>query len=196
MSRGQAGWTRRRKRHNGPRGLLLLASGGEGGIRTLDTVYVDLSHFGIKNNPISETKPLEYASERLERVLRSMELGHFWSHLTRESSADSLRCRFLRLTILLGRQRRVQLLRARTTDVNIDSATIKLLDNKGRRKTPRVHLLPLTTLALQEISPLLEECRAPKLPHLFHSSRTDCPLPIKCCRMPSGTSRKLCDLRT
>lgn len=134
-------------------------------------VNVDLSHFEIEANPIMSTKRLQTASEPLDRALTSTELGHFWCHLKHSPDADLIPRRFIRLTILLGGQRCIQLLRAKTTDVSIDSATIRLLDSKGRRKTPRIHVLPLTTLALEEISPLLHECKALQLPYLFHSNK-------------------------
>jgi integrase len=158
------------------RSLLMAAYNLALASATDPNVNVDFSLFAIQANPISTIKRLRTTSQPQDRALASKELGQFWRHLTRERNADSLQYRFIRLTILLGGQRCVQLLRARTTDVNIDSATIKLLDSKGSRKTPRIHVLPLTTIAMTEIGPLLEECKALQTPHLFPSDRTDCPI--------------------
>lgn len=158
------------------RSLLMAAYNIALSSATDPNVSIDLSFFALASNPIVSIKKLKIASQPLERALTSKELGSFWRHLTHDPTADSLPYRFIRLTVLLGGQRCLQLLRARATDVSTDSATIKLLDSKGSRMTPRIHLLPLTALAMEAINPLLEECRALQTPHLFRSGRTDYPI--------------------
>jgi hypothetical protein len=56
------------------------------------------------------------------------------------------------LNLLTGGQRMAQLLRATSADWQADTCTLRLFDAKGRRKTPRIHLLPVGPMAAQIIS--------------------------------------------
>ena len=59
------------------------------------------------------------------------------------------------LSVLLGGQRPQQLLRVMAKDVDLDERTVTLRDPKGRRRTPRLHVLPLTDLGAEIFKDLL-----------------------------------------
>lgn len=63
-----------------------------------------------------------------------------------------------------------QLLRAEVTDWNPDTQTLRLFDAKGRRQTPREHLLPLAPEAAAIVSRLAKRAQQVGTKFLFPSS--------------------------
>lgn len=98
----------------------------------------ELIGFEVTTNPAEAVKPIPVA--RRDRVLSLTELRAYLAHL----GDDPTDCA-LRMALLAGGQRMAQLLRAAATDW--DGATLRLTDGKGRRSTPREHLLPLAPIA-------------------------------------------------
>ena len=92
----------------------------------------------MADNPLSRIRPLEDGQSPPERVLSVAELQALWAHLDQMSSSPGSVLRFYLLT---GAQRLEQLLRARREDL-VDEGLI-LWDRKGRRRQPRLHLVPL-----------------------------------------------------
>ncbi len=63
-----------------------------------------------------------------------------------------------------------QLARAKVSDYNAETQTIRLLDPKGRRKTPRVHFLPLAQKGAAIAAALAEEKKEKPEAKLFDAS--------------------------
>ena len=122
----------------------------------------ELIDFGIKLNPV-EAVPAVAVNES-DRILTTAELKAYLSHL-----GDALPDKALRLALLAGGQRIAQLLRARTTDYDPDTKTLRLLDPKGKRTKPREHLLPMAPKAAALVAGLVERAKEQKTPWLFAS---------------------------
>ena len=92
--------------------------------------------FGVVANPVAvlPTVPVNAG----HRTLSADELRAYMLALT-----DALPDRALRLCLLAGGQRMAQVLRATLADWTPDTCTLRLFDGKGKRRTPREHLLPL-----------------------------------------------------
>lgn len=127
---------------------------------------------GLIWNPLTQIRPPEGGGVR-ERVLKNSELRAYWTALNASEHAADLAHRAARLSLLLGGQRCEQLLRVKTLDVDLEAGTIRLFDPKGKRKSPRPHLLPLLPMARAEVGWLLEHSRALGSEWLF-ASRADC----------------------
>ena len=107
--------------------------------------------FCITTNPITDTASLKRAMAARERpALSKLELGHMWLDLTDSRHDLSVVVRAIRLTFLLGGQRCLQVLRCKLSDLNLEKGVLVLKDGKGRRTTPRTHVLPLTSAAKTE----------------------------------------------
>lgn len=128
----------------------------------------DLIPFRIPNNPIAGTAALSQFNQPRDRVLAPSEMAELWRRVWSDDDA-SLQIRALRLTVLLGGQRAVQLLRVKLDKVSLESETITLHDPKGRRSTPRIHLLPLQGKSKSEVASLMERATALESPRLFES---------------------------
>lgn len=111
-------------------------------------------HFDVERNPVRETKARGKAGTR-DRSLNERELGWLWHHLIGDAKAESVVYRALRLNLLLGGQRGAQLLRCRRSSYDEFKRTVVLYDGKGNRDKPRRHELPLTDLALKEVTELV-----------------------------------------
>jgi integrase len=103
-------------------------------------------------NPISLTKSLAREQKPRSRPpLSKLELGHLWNRLSAERYRLDVAVRAVRLILLLGGQRGLQLLRCRLTEVDLDNNTLLIYDGKGRRPVAKPHLLPLTSTARTEV---------------------------------------------
>ena len=123
-----------------------------------------LTEFGIESNPIKNISAMSQYNQVGDRALNDAELALYIAEI-RKIDDPSIRAS-LELSLRLGGQRMVQLLRASAKDVDLKGReatdeegntsivkTIALLDRKGRRKIPRVHILPI----FGESEKLLEE---------------------------------------
>jgi hypothetical protein len=119
--------------------------------RSDPTVPAELKVFGIQTNPVFGTASLTDMSVPRTRNLNSKELGHFWRMLTEGPEHDTAPYRFVKLCMMLGGQRSLQLRRCLRVNVDLVSLTLLVYDPKGRRKTPRAHLLPLSADAKTEV---------------------------------------------
>lgn len=97
--------------------------------------------FDITTNPaeVIATIPVR----RGERHLSATELKNYLSKLT-DSPVDTL----LKVHLFSGGQRIAQLARAKASDYQHETGTLRLIDPKGRRATPRDHFIPLATKAM------------------------------------------------
>ncbi len=103
--------------------------------------------FAITSNPVEPVATIPVA--RGERTLTADELRDYLNRL-----GDELPDLALRLSLFAGGQRIAQLLRARLRDWDPEQKTLLLWDGKGRRTTPRPHLLPLGPLAAEIVATL------------------------------------------
>lgn len=132
---------------------------------------------GVEGNPIAGTASLsQFVRPRARPALTNLELGYLWLTLTEGPRAFDLAIRFIRLSILLGGQRCLQLLRCKLTSVDLDTEEIALLDPKGRRQIPRDHTLPLCQLAKAEVMALRQMSKDLGNTYLVAGKNKDAPL--------------------
>jgi integrase len=108
------------------------------------------SHYEISVNPVATTVRVSRYETARDRTLNREELRELLIGL--EQMQPMTRNTIL-LSIILGGQRPQQVLRLTQEDVDLDGGTIRLYDPKGRRDTPRIHILPIPKAAI----PLLEQ---------------------------------------
>ncbi|MBG14103.1 MAG: integrase [Alcanivorax sp.] len=92
--------------------------------------------FQVEHNPAADIPTIPV--QRGKRVLSPTELKAYM-----EALGPDLADQALYLALLCGGQRMAQLLRARVSDYQPETATLRLWDVKGKRAEPREHLLPL-----------------------------------------------------
>ena len=119
----------------------------------VSTQSADIPHafelYGIESNPVANTKPVQSANRADKNPLSLPEMCAYWSAL---KGQDSFRAAFLKLHLLSGGQRIEQLVKLRTTDIDMTEKTIALYDRKGRTgKEARKHIVPLTPVAMQAL---------------------------------------------
>lgn len=122
--------------------------------------------FGIEANPIADTAALPQFNATRSRALSEAELRALWARLTKTETPSAVA---IRLSLLLGGQRFEQLLRARVSDFEAEAGTLTLYDPKGRRTTPRAHVLPLPKDAAEIVARLAKQSKAAGVTHLFPS---------------------------
>jgi len=97
--------------------------------------------FHIGTNPARGIKAIPIKPG--ERVLTVAELAAYLGHLDEDRQVD----RLLKLALLAGGQRLEMLMRAKGGDYDPKDHALLLWDRKGKRTTPRAHLLPLAEAA-------------------------------------------------
>lgn len=97
--------------------------------------------FKIEQNPARGVKAIPIKPG--DRVLTAAELAAYLGHLDEARQID----RLLKVALLAGGQRLEMLMRARVSDYDPEARTLLLWDQKGKRTTPRAHLLPLADQA-------------------------------------------------
>ncbi|MEF8701525.1 MAG: integrase family protein [Candidatus Accumulibacter sp. UW20] len=118
--------------------------------------------FEIERNPVDAIPAI--AVRAGNRTLSADELRAYLAAL-----GDNLADQALLLALLAGGQRMAQLLRAKTSDYDPDAQTLRLWDGKGRRTSPREHLLPLAPRAAALVAQLIARAEAKRSPLLFSS---------------------------
>lgn len=118
------------------------------------TVHPDLHGFALEANPVAAipAKAFKRYNRALKRTLNESELRAFMLALAQQQTLYS---EIVTLALFLGGQRLAQLLRLRPADVDTDAHTITLLDPKGKRQTPYVHVVPLNEKALGIVKRML-----------------------------------------
>jgi integrase len=107
-----------------------------------------LREFRLKVNPAAALAAFEGNGIRArERALSLPELRHYWKRISALPDPDGA---VLRLHMLTGGQRLEQLFRLQRKD--LDGVHLTLLDPKGRRKKPRVHVVPLLPEAIAALT--------------------------------------------
>ena len=113
----------------------------------------------ITANPARDLTPIAGANRSRDRALSLSELRAYWHRIRKEPDHATLR-----FHLLTGCQRVQQLARAKLTDFNADSQTLRLLDGKGRRSEPRQHHVPIIPAALDAMHTMHGGLAGP---HLF-----------------------------
>lgn len=103
--------------------------------------------FGIEINPADAvTVPVLVAPGT--RSLTENELAFFWNTIENTKGVGPIVAKLLKFVIATGGQRIEQVLREPWTSFDIDKKVMRLVDAKGRGGVRRVHLVPLSDLAL------------------------------------------------
>ena len=146
-----------------------------------------LHGFNLTENPAASLATLSKYNVARETTLSVDELRIYWLKI---QSVPGVTGAALRLSLLLGGQRIFQLLRLQKNDVDLadnqfvlfdtngngttynSRGQIMLFDSKGKRSTPRRHILPLTEDARAELMPYLSN----NDPYLLSSTKGRVPL--------------------
>ncbi|MBP7765315.1 MAG: integrase family protein [Syntrophaceae bacterium] len=130
-----------------------------------------LIKFRIGNNPVDPIPTIPVNAGN--RVLTQEELKKYMGAFT-----DSIIDMALKLALFSGGQRMAQTLRAEVTDWNPDSKVLRLFDPKGKRRTPREHLLPLGPVAASIVSELVKQAQEKDSKWLFPSGKKRTPIHV------------------
>lgn len=107
-----------------------------------------LRDLGISSNPARDLVAIEGSSNARDRALSIAELHAYWKRITALPDPDGA---LLRFHLLTGGQRVEQLARLTLANVDHDTKTMRLEDSKGRRRRPRIHVVPLIPEAIQAL---------------------------------------------
>ncbi len=99
-----------------------------------------LRQLKLSGNPARDLATIDGSSKARHRALSLEELRAYWRRAT---GMPGIVGALLRFHLLTGGQRIEQLARATIADFDPEAHTLRLLDPKGRRQQPRVHLVPL-----------------------------------------------------
>lgn len=108
----------------------------------------------ITTNPARDLATIEGATNTKERALSVAELRAYWRHIAKMNDARGAALRFHLTT---GGQRIQQLARLQLADYDADTQTITIRDSKGRRRAPRLHVVPLIPAAAAAMSAMAPE---------------------------------------
>ena len=119
--------------------------------------------YQVQTNPVEPIATI--AVQRGDRTLNADEMKAYMAALSDDDLADQA----LKLALFSGGQRMAQLLRAKVSDYDKYTQTLRLWDGKGKRTTPREHLLPLAPKAAVIVQKLLTRAEVLKTQLLFSS---------------------------
>ncbi|WP_251473564.1 tyrosine-type recombinase/integrase [Stenotrophomonas lactitubi] len=133
-----------------------------------------LRALNVSRNPARDLATLDSGQPR-DRVLSVAELRAYWRRIEAMPGRQGA---LLRFHLLTGGQRIAQLMRLKWSDHDHDADTgtgsVRLLDIKGRRRLPRVHLVPLLPQMAADLATLRgddddndEDDDGGARPHLF-----------------------------
>lgn len=121
----------------------------------------DLIAFNISGNPVEPIATIPV--NRGDRTLSVDELKSYMASLTTNSVVDLA----LQLALVSGGQRIAQLLRVKISDFDEENNILRLWDSKGRRTSPREHLIPLASRGVRILGHLITLARTKKSELLF-----------------------------
>lgn len=150
-----------KKRTAGALRSYLLAAYNIGLRARLDAALpIAFKEYGITANPVAMISAIAARAE--SRVLTNDELRTYLAAMDNRQSDKALL-----LALLAGGQRMEQILRVTVADWSPDTQTLRLFDSKGRRQTPRTHLLPLAPRAAAIVQELVTSAEQAKAKELF-----------------------------
>lgn len=104
-----------------------------------------LRQLRITANPASDLAAINNSNIPRNRALSVAELRAYWRRI---ESMPGINGALLRFHLLTGGQRIKQLERATRADYDADMQALHLIDYKGKRDKPRIHMVPLLPEAL------------------------------------------------
>lgn len=104
-----------------------------------------LRQLRITANPASDLAAIKDSNNPRNRALSVAELRAYWRRI---ESMPGINGALLRFHLLTGGQRIKQLERATRADYDADMQALHLIDYKGKRDKPRIHMVPLLPEAL------------------------------------------------
>ncbi|MDH1792964.1 hypothetical protein N5D45_14180 [Stenotrophomonas sp. GD03819] len=123
-----------------------------------------LRALNVSRNPARDLATLDSGQPR-DRVLSVAELRAYWRRIEVIPGRPGA---LLRFHLLTGGQRIAQMIRLQWSDhdhdADTDTGSVRLLDIKGRRRLPRVHLVPLLPRMATDLETLRGDGEGP---HLF-----------------------------
>ncbi|WP_431026217.1 tyrosine-type recombinase/integrase [Halomonas sp. H5] len=102
----------------------------------------------ITFNPARDMRKVKGSSKAKDRALSLAEFRAYWR---RVQALPEPHRSLAMLHVLTGGQRQQQLARVTLADIDRDAPSMRILDYKGRRTEPRVHIIPLLPEALDAI---------------------------------------------
>jgi len=99
----------------------------------------ELRALQVRNNPAADLMAGPGIGTK-ERTLSAHELRAYWRRIAEAPGVDAA---LLRVHLLTGAQRLIQLGRVTTSDYDTDLSAIIIRDGKGRRANARLHVVPL-----------------------------------------------------
>lgn len=107
-----------------------------------------MRRLNIIHNPARDMSKVEGSSKAKERALTLAEFRAYWR---RVKGLPEPHRSLAMLHVLTGGQRQQQLARVTLRDIDRDAPSMQILDYKGRRTEPRIHIIPLLPEALEAI---------------------------------------------
>jgi integrase len=113
--------------------------------RSKASIPLHFKAYEIVTNPALDTEPDQSQNKADKNPLTKEEMRAYWRAI---KTLPGLQGGMLRLHLLTGSQRIVQLARLKSADINFAEDMLVLMDPKGRPGAgPRRHVVPLTSLA-------------------------------------------------
>lgn len=112
--------------------------------------------YSLEINPAATVK-VEKTSKPVERALSDVELRQFWETIENTEGVGPVMALLFKFVIATGGQRIHNIMETKWTDYDMEAGTVRLMHRKGRggQTQSRIHLVPLTTRAIQ----ILEQVR-------------------------------------
>lgn len=126
------------------RAYLRAAYGAAIRARQSAKMHPELRRLNVTTNPARDLMPVEGGANSRERSLSVSELQAYWKRIKARPDATGA---LLRFHLLTGTQRVAQLARVQMDAYDLTAQTVLIRDAKGRRKTARMHLVPLLPVA-------------------------------------------------
>lgn len=105
-----------------------------------------MRRLNITSNPARDMRKVKGSSNAKERALTLAEFRAYWR---RVKALPEPHRSIAALHVLTGGQRQQQLARVTLADIDRDAPSMRILDYKGRRAEPRIHIIPLLPEALE-----------------------------------------------
>lgn len=112
------------------------------------TMPASMRKLNITFNPARDMRKVKGSSNAKDRALTLAEFRAYWR---RVKTLPEPHRSIAMLHVLSGGQRQQQLARVTLHDIDRDGPSMRILDYKGRRTEPRVHIIPLLPEALESI---------------------------------------------
>jgi len=107
--------------------------------------------FGLTGNPVAAIPPLSGVEREGTRSVSDTNLRLFYNNLHSVEKTHVVMVALLRFLIAIGGQRPEQVLAVPWDGYDLKARTIRIIDRKGRGARPRVHLVPLTDRAIEQL---------------------------------------------